>query len=189
MATTDLFLAFPNVLKITPEFDEASFTDDTFIEPPIMLSITSDIKMSMSSEPLAFPVDSSFVQGRGAKRNINTISVAGVVCDDPVWGLTLQLGGLPISTASLSLRRGVAKKLEELLAGKINVTLTDQTFGTRKHYILTGLDYGPSLEYEDTTEFQLTFSEQPRIERTNATGDVKSDAYVDPFMYYDYEVK
>lgn len=187
MAMTDIFLSFPNVLKITPEFDSIFSADVTL--DPIMLSITSDVRMSMSSEPLTFPVDSSFVQGRGAKRNINTISVAGVVCDDPVWGSLMTLGGYPINLASRSLRRDIAKRLESVLAAKSLLTIYDQTFGTRRHYILTGLDYGPSLEYEDTTEFQLTFSEQPMIERTNRFGEVKSDAYVDPFMYYDYEVK
>lgn len=178
----ELFLTFPNVLKIEPQNLQLRKTISS-----VKLSVTSDVQISMSQSIENFNVSKRYQFLNGVTKDIKVISIAGIVSDDIAWGRAVQYA-MDIVKPDFSfrnLRAKIASKLEMLFDLEELVTIYDTTIGKRTNCIITSLNMKPSQDFENASEWQIGLA-QVRLLDSSQIADVTTGQTIDPYTYYDF---
>ena len=179
MATTDIFLTYPNVTQIL-------WKPESGVTSQVVLSAVSHTSRSRSQTPSGFAVDRQLFKTQGVFKNPDTINIVGIVCEDPVWGAMLQLGKYALGDFP-SVISDVITSLDTLFDDQTLVKVWDNDLGTNEDYLITSLDYSPSLEFESTMEFTIGLTKQEFIKSTGINGEVKIGDTIDPYTFYEYD--
>lgn len=150
----------------------------------VYLSIVKDIRVVKYQSPLGYPAQAGFFFGRGAEKQPDMVIISGFVTDDAKWGSLITLGTRMFNVKG-SPRKAASKALEELFEKQIPVIVTDKTIGRRPNLVITGLEMYPHPEYSDTTQFEISLTEQRILE--DLRPDARGTRTIDPFSFYDYD--
>jgi hypothetical protein len=175
MYDNEIMLNFPKVLKIG--LNDALFSDYGNIN----LSLTSDINLSMTQDISTFPVSKRYQFFNGISKGVKQISIAGIVSDDLVWGQFVKV----LSPYS-SHRAFIASRLENFYDNETLLRIWDNTIGYRNNLIITSLSSTNSKDYNNATEWQITFTQVKFIEYNQYSDVAPNNKTIDPYRYVSY---
>jgi hypothetical protein len=183
MMTTNIFLNYPDVTAITwvdPDGDGE--------REQVVLSAVTSTGVSMSQTIYGYAVDPRLYITRGIAKSPKTVSIVGIVSDDPEWGKLVMLGKYLEGNYS-SPTIVTNRKLEKVFDKQILVDIDDNSTGFRSGYVLTSLDIVSSTTYKNASEYNITLTEQPFIKIYDQNeGLAERGGTVDPYAFYEYDV-
>lgn len=178
---SDILMVFPNVLKI-------GYSDDLGFYNYITLSITNNVSITKTQNVQSFPVTRRYQYLNGVTKDLNRISVSGIVVDDNTWGTFIDLAmNNDVSYRLMSDKREyVAVMLESFFDDETLLKIEDSQIGVRNNLIITSLTQNNSTEFENATEWSIEFTQIPIIETTIGDTEISTSNTIDPYTYYNY---
>lgn len=178
---TDILMVFPNVLKI-------GYSDDLGFYNYITLSVTNNVSITKTQIVQSFPVTRRYQYLNGVTKDLNKISVSGIVVDDNTWGAFIDLAmNNDVSYRLMSDKREyVAVMLESFFDDETLLKIEDSQIGVRNNLIITSLTQNNSTEFENATEWSIEFTQIPIIETSIGNTEISTSNSIDPYTYYNY---
>jgi len=160
---------------------------------PISLSITNTIQHSLTQSVQGFPVTRRFQYLNGVVKNLENITITGIVTDDTAWGdfvdfAMTNIPDIPNKQAfkRLKKRNLIANTLKGFYNNETILVIEDTQLGVLEDLIITSLVEKNSEEFENATEWEITFTKIPVMRNVGAFGEIGTPNTIDPYSYYNY---